>query len=543
MAEQVDRGREAFERQAWRTAFEQFSEVDRDAPLELDDLERLALSACLAGEDDAAVDAWARAHQASALVGDVGRATRAAFWLAFRLINRGDLARGGGWVDRAQRLLDEDPVDCVEQGYLRYLVALRAIFEGDVATAHAVFTEATKVGERFRDAQLTALARVGEGRCLIYLGDVAEGVALLDEAMVAVTAGDVSPLAAGDVYCTVIEGCQELFDVRRSKQWTAALSSWCDAQPELVLYRGQCLIHRAEILQLYGAWSEALDEVDRACTRLAQPPDQDAVAAAFYLRGELLRLRGKFREAEDAYKRASQYGREPQPGLALLRLAQDRMYAARTAITRCLDEARDPATRARLLGPFVDIAVAAGCMEDARAAAHEFGAIAEELRAPYVRAAAAHANGSVLLACGDTMGALKDLRRAAVLWRDLDAPYQAACTRALIGVACRTLGDEDTALLEFDAARLVLQQLQAEPDHDRVEHLSNGHLRETTSGLTSREMEVLALVAAGMSNRAIGEALFVSEKTVASHVNHIFVKLGVSSRAGATAYAYEHGFV
>ena len=194
------------------------------------------------------------------------------------------------------------------------------------------------------------MARVGQGRCLIYCGEIAEGMALLDEAMVAVTAQEVSPVAVGDLYCTVIEGCQEVFDVRRAQEWTAALSRWCDSQPELVLYRGQCLVHRAELMLLGGAWSDAVVEVQRACDRLAQPTSQRALGAAFYVRAELHRLRGEFAEAEQAYRQAHRYGRQPQPGLAQLRLAQGHVDEACGTIRRSLDEAEDTVTRSQVAG-------------------------------------------------------------------------------------------------------------------------------------------------------------------------------------------------
>ena len=223
-ADALARGRVAFGRRTWGEAYAHLSAADQEAPLELDDLERLAAAAYLTGRAAESADLWARAHQGCARRGDPARAARCAFWLAFELLNAGALARGGGWVDRAQRLLDGGPRDCVERGYLRYCVALRAVFGGDPATARPAFAQAAEIGERFRDPQLVALARVGEGRCLIYLGAPAEGMALLDEAMVAVTAREVSPTAVGDLYCTVIDGCLEVFDVRRAREWTAALS-------------------------------------------------------------------------------------------------------------------------------------------------------------------------------------------------------------------------------------------------------------------------------------------------------------------------------
>ncbi len=254
MGEGIDRGRDCFDRQAWRGAYEHLTAAARDEPLGVDDLERLASAAYLAGRSAESSDAWASAHDGCAQIGEVARAARCAFWLAFALLNSGELARGGGWVDRAQRLLDDRKLDCVEQGYLRYAAAPRAVFSGDVATAHNGFRESVGIGERFRDPELITLSRIGEGRCLIYLGEGAKGVALLDEAMVAVGASEVSPIAMGDAYCTVIEGCHELFDVRRAREWTAALSRWREAQPELVLYRGECLVHRAEYRQI-GVYS------------------------------------------------------------------------------------------------------------------------------------------------------------------------------------------------------------------------------------------------------------------------------------------------
>ncbi|HWC11890.1 MAG TPA: response regulator transcription factor, partial [Acidimicrobiales bacterium] len=504
---------------------------------------RLASAAFLVGHNEESSEAWIRAHQECARIGEVARAARSAFWLAFAFLNGGDLARGGGWVDRAQRLLDERKLDCVEQGYMAYAAALRSTFSGDVEAGHAGFRRAAGIGDRFRDPELTALARIGEGRCAIYLGDVEGGVALLDEAMVAVGAHEVSAIAVGDAYCTVIEGCQELFDVRRAQEWTAALSRWCDSQPELVLYRGQCLMHRAEIMQLRGAWSDALEEVERACGRLGHTPGHPALGTASYVAGELHRLRGEFADAEGAYRTANELGRDPQPGLALLRLAQGRVDAAVAAIRRARDEAEGPAARARVLGPYVEIVLTAGDGGGARAAADELVAVTSELDAPLLHALTARATGAVLLTEGDPHGALLSLRRAWRAWHELEAPYEAACTRVLMALACRALGDEDGAEMELDAARAAFAALGALPDVARAESLSRVSERTLPGGLTAREVEVLELVAKGKTNRQIADDLVISEKTVASHLSHIFTKLQVPSRAAATAYAYEHGLV
>lgn len=541
MGDGLDRGRDAFDRQAWRRAYEDLAEADQDEPLEVDDLERLASAAYLVGQSDQSSDVWARAHEECARIGEVARAARCAFWLAFALLNNGELARGGGWVDRAQRLLDDRKLDCVEQGYLRYAAALRSVFSGDVGAALEGFSKAAGMGVRFLDPELTTLARIGEGRCLIYVGKVREGVALLDEAMVAVGAHEISPIAAGDAYCTVIEGVHELFDVGRAQEWTAALTRWCDAQPDLVLYRGQCLVHRAEISKLRGEWSEALEELTRVLERLADPTGPRVLGSGAYLRGELHLLRGELPAAEEAFRAANALGRDPQPGLALLRLAQGRADVADATIRRVLHEADDPISRVRMLGPYVEIVLACGDVAAARAAADELAGLAAELDTPFLHGLSAHVMGAVLLAEGDPGAALGTLRRAWRGWHELQAPYEAARTRVLLARACRAVGDDDGAEMELDAARSAFVGLGAMPDVAMVASLSLVSDTALPGGLTAREVEVLALVATGLTNREVAQQLVISEKTVASHISHIFTKLGLSSRAAATAYAYEHG--
>jgi DNA-binding CsgD family transcriptional regulator len=533
------RGRACFGRRAWADAFAALSAADRDVPLEPDDLERLATAAYLIGRDEDSVGLWERAHRELLSRKQVLRAVRCARWVVFVLLNGGEFARAAGWVARMRRLLEEGALECADWGYVLLPDALQRATEGDWQSAHAISGEAAEIGARFRDLDLVTLARSIEGRALIAQGQTADGMDLLDEVMVAVTADEVSEMVAGAVYCSVIQACQEVFDLRRAQQWTAALTRWCDTQPQLVPFSGNCLVHRAEIMQLHGAWPDALQAADQACVRLLQR-SQPSVGAAFYQQAELNRLRGEFGQADQAYHEASRWGREPQPGLTRLRLAQGRLDVAEAAIRRAVGETRDSGARSRLLPALVEVHVAAGDVASARAAADELSEIAGALGAPLLHAQAAQTEGAVLLLEGDARGALGALRDAWSAWHALEVPYEAARTRVLIGLACRQLGDEEGAEMELDAARSVFQELGAVPDLAQAQALSRKSGTRLPGGLTARELEVLRLVATGKTNRAIAADLILSEKTVARHVSNIFTKLGLSSRAAATAYAYEH---
>jgi DNA-binding CsgD family transcriptional regulator len=540
VADNLNRGRDAFLRRGWTDAYMLLAAADSDEPLPPEDLERLATAAYLIGKDAESAEIWTRAHQEFLARGAVARAARCAIWLAFDLMHLGERARAGGWITRARELLDNARQDCVEQGYLLLPIALQRVFAGDAAGAYGMFCQAAEIGDRFGDRDLIALARHSRGRVLIRMGELRDGVGLLDEAMITIDAGEVSPLVVGDVYCSVIEGCLEVFDLKRAQQWTAALTRWCEAQPDLVPYRGQCLVRRAEILQLRGAWPEAIEAARQACERLLQPSPQPASGAAFYQCGELHRLRGEFSQAEEAYRQANRYGRTPQPGLALLRLAQGQSETATAAIRLVVDEAHGSETRSRLLPAYVEIMLAAGDIQAARMAADELASLAGDLDAPLLTAVAAQARAAVRLAEGDARAALPILRQAWTGWQEVDAPYDAARVRVLIGLASRDLGDVEAAEMEFDAARWIFQQLGARPDLTRVETLSRALKPAPAGGLSAREMQVLRLVARGKTNREIASALFISERTVERHLSNIFNKLDLTSRSAATAYAYEH---
>jgi ATP/maltotriose-dependent transcriptional regulator MalT len=544
LSDELASGRAAYERRAWRDAYEHLSAANQQDSLNAEDLNRLAITAYLIGRIDPASDAWERAHHGFLARGDIAPAARCAFWLGLTLVQRSEHARGGGWLARAQHILESAALECVEQGYLRVPMALQTLEGGDPETAYRSFLEITEVADQFGDADLRALGRLGQGRSLVAQGQVTKGLATLDEAMVAVTTGEVSPVAAGIVYCTMIIVCRAIFDLARMQEWTAVLSRWCARQQDLKPYRGQCLVHRSEIMQLRGEWADAMAEVRQASEHLSDQPGDPVMGMALYQQGELLRLRGEFARAEACYRKASGCGHTTQPGLALLRLAQGRLGDAAAAMDRTVAEAEEPLERSRVLSAYVEIKLAAGDVEDARVAVDELNEIAVAFDSPYLRAMVGYARGSVLLAAGDAAAACLALRRVWVAWHELEASYDAARARLLMVRACRQLGDHDTAEMELDAARQVFEQLGAATALEQVRELTGSAAAPPAAGgLTPREVEVLRLLATGATNREIADSLVISDKTVARHVSNMFTKLGLSSRAGATAYAYEHDLV
>ena len=543
VTDEVQRGREAFERREWPTALDSLSTADRAQPLAPEDLDLLATSAYMLGLQERYFATLERAHRAYLEAGAEARAGRSAFWIGVNLVRQGETGRASGWLGRAQRVLERAGRDCAEQGYLLIPRVFQHEAAGEWEQAARTAAEAAKIGERFGDRDLFALAVHEQGHILIRQGRAAEGMTLLDEAMVAATAGELSPIVTGIVYCGVILACQEAYELRRAQEWTAALSDWCERQPDLVAFTGRCRVHRAEIMQLRGAWPDALVEAQRAEERSAAGDNRAAVAEAEYLQGEVHRLRGEFAAADKAYRAANRSGREPQPGLALLRLAQGRTDAATAAVRRALTEAADRPARARLLPAYVEVMIEGGDDAEARRACDELERIAAGGVGAMLEAVAASARGAVELAGGDPRAALATLRRAWKLWDGLGVPYEAARVRVGVGLACRELGDEEAGALELEAARSTFADLEAAPDVARVDSLLGRGRGDGAHGLTGRELEVLRHLAAGESNREIATTLVISEHTVARHVQNIFAKLGVSSRTAASAYAFEHDLV
>jgi DNA-binding CsgD family transcriptional regulator len=537
---ELARGREAAGRLAWADAYAALSRADQSSALAVEDLELLGTAAYLLGRVEECLWALQRAQQLHAKAGESRRAARCAFWLAFHLGSRGELAQAGGWLARANRLLEHEPQDCAERGYLLLPLAVQHIEADDNPAAQEISAQAAGIGRHAGDADLVALALHVQGRALVRLGRVREAMATFDEAMVAVVTGELSPVVVGTVYCSMLEACQEILEWRRAREWTEALTAWCGKQPDMVTFSGRCLVHRAEILHLHGAWPESVEEAKRAGERLARAADSYATGAAFYRQAEVYRVLGDFTAAEGAYEQASRWGRQPQPGLALLRLAQGRTDAAQAASRRLVAETTDRLGRAKLLPAQVEIMLAVGDVQAARDAAGELTETAERYDTLALRAVAGHARGAVLLADGDARAAVVALRGAWQAWQELEAPYEAARVRVLVGLGCRALGDEEAAAMELEAARTVFARLGAAPDLARLTALAHREAAWKAHGLTQRELQVLRLVATGTTNHAIASQLFVAEKTIDRHVSNILTKLGVSSRAAATAYAYQH---
>lgn len=553
-------GREAYAARRWPDAVGQYTAADHDEELPAGDLEQLATSVILTGRGSDGVDILARAHLKYLADGDYPAAARCAVWTGMNLILLSEPARSAGWLARAHRIVEDLPEPCPFEGLLSVPAGLGALYQGDGATAAEAFTRAADLGRARGDADSAALGTLGLGQAKIMLGEFDDGQALLDEAMVAVTVGEISPIPAGIIYCAVIETCHLAFDLHRAHEWTRALDRWCDSQQNLVVFSGQCQMHRAELYRLHGAWTEAIDAAKTA-QDLAFRGDLMATYGGFYEQAEIHRLRGDFDDAEASYLHAQETGFPPQPGLALLRLAQGKPDQAQSLLRQAMAGA-DPAYRRQMLAARVEIELAAGDAPAARDAVEELVTLCASINMPMLHALAEQSQAAVLVHEGDPGAALVPLRHAWARWLSLDAPFEAARCRALLARVCAALGDEESARLEREAARAVFSELGAAPALSELDQSvleqpvpatpgartaaapttgNDAHHAADAGPLTARETEVVRLVSAGLSNRSIAAELFISEKTVARHLSNVFTKLGLTSRAAVTAYAYLHG--
>jgi len=534
-ADLVEQWRTAYTERRWADAA---GLVDR---LELGDLgggdlADAAITLWMVGRPADSLDLLRRAHQAHLDAEDLEGAVDAAVWLALSLASTGSPAEAGGWAGKALGLAERLPGSSAARAMALLPGALAALEAGRVDEAEAAFTRALAITGRSRPGDAAALARLGTGQVLIVRGDCARGLPRLDEAMVAVTAGEVSPVACGLIYCAVIYCCRIAWDAARASEWTASLERWRAEQATMVAYSGQCEANRADVLRLHGRWDEALASADEA-VRLTDAGDTLAQFNAHYQRGEILRLRGRLEEAAAEFDLAERSGWPAAPGTALLRLRQGRPDQALTLLARA-GEAVDPLTRATYLPALVEVAVAVGDLEAAAASVAGLRAQAAEYEVPLLSATIAAAEGRVARAAGDPAGAAALLQRAVREWVALSAPYEAARCRAELAAAFAELGDGEAAARARELAREAFEQLGAAPDLAALDG------RPVASGvLSAREAEVLRLVATGMTNRQVAGELVISEKTVARHLENIFAKLDVGSRSAATAWAFEHRLV
>jgi DNA-binding NarL/FixJ family response regulator len=528
---------------SWREAHDALTAADTASPLAPDDLELLGRSAYMLGRDEVYVDALERAFHGHLQSDSTAPAVMCAFWIGHSWLFRGQSATAFGWFARAERLLESEDSAGAESGYVVQGHLLEHMVMGDVEGGLRAATEMTEIGQRFDDRDLVAIGVMEQGDHLLKMGRTDEGVRLIDESMVFVTSGELSPIVAGIVYCNTIAICRSIYELRRLREWTDALTRWCDRQPGMIAHQGVCLVHRAEIMTMSGAWDAALEDLRRGGEQFTLGAlNQMAVGNAAYHEGEVRRLRGEFELADEAFGRSSRLGRDPQPGLSLMRLTQGKPDAAAASIRRAVSETPRGLPRVALLPAYVEIMLATDDIDGAASASRELSDIAEEQGSDAIVAMASQARGAVSLTEGDAQTALVELRRAAQMWQELGALYLSARVRVLLAQACRQLGDEDTAALELSAVRDIFGELGARADLAGVDSLTHANDGDG-HGLSAREREVLRLVATGRSNREIAAALVLSEHTVARHLQNIYAKLGVSTRTAAGAFAHENHLV
>jgi DNA-binding CsgD family transcriptional regulator len=539
----VQAARDAYENGAWADATELFLRADAGCELEIDDLDALVWAAAVSAQDRVMLATLERVYAHHSANGDHEECARAAFWSGLRNMLIGEVGLGSGWLQRAAKHVEQTPPDCVQRGYLLLPQVYMHRGKGAYERAIEVADKAIAFGEHADEPDLIALAGSIKGGILFRLGRIDEGYVPIDEAMLLANSRRLSPVVCGVVYCEVVASCCRVLEMVRAREWTAILNDWCRRNPQARAFNGVCLVHRAEVLQFEGNWNEAFAEAERAGHELQGTTEQTAIATAAYRRGEILRLRGSSRLSEAEYRQAGEIGIDPQPGLALLRLAQGRHDEAAAMISRALETAADMPRKTALLPAGIEIFIACGDLDTTEKLCAEMTKIAELFGTEILARVAEQGCGSLAMARGEYADAVAGMSRARRYWSEFGAPYLVARLGVDIAQCCAKLGDVQSADMEFDAAEKLFRKVGAEPDLARIRKIRTGIKSPGADNLTARELEVLALMAHGGTNREIAGELGLSPKTVNRHVENIFDKFGVSSRAAAVAKALKTGAI
>lgn len=534
--DQLERARTAYARRDWAAARDAYRSSGR---LAADDLAAQATACWWLGLADENLRLSADLHRMLLHDHDVAGAAKVALEIGFTESLRGREEVGMPWIARARRLFDQVP-DAPQRGLLMVVEADLAANAGDLATADDLAHRALELGERHDDATLVALGLFVCGLLAFRRGRTREALDRLDEAMLPVQAGDVQPEWAGNLYCRMMQLCHELADLSRARRWNALADRWCRGYAPAVLFTGICRVHRVQVMQAQGQWEEAEIEARRAADDLV---DLDLVPAAeaYYRLGEVHRLRGSLDQAESAYRRAHELGRDPLPGLALLHLCRGRGHIATSVLEAALEVERAPLRRAPLLAAHAEVALATDRGDIAAVCVEELGSIAEQYASQGWRSAARRWHGAVLLQQGRCAESMPVLREARAWYQRMDAPYDVARVQVDLAAAAEGLGDDDTARRERAGAEATFESLHAERDLGRLR--AQQRHRSNPGGLSAREVEVLAVIAGGITNREAAAQLGISERTVGRHLANAYLKTGVSSRTAAVAWARDHGLL